>query len=72
MQREPTSPDSTQATIAAFLDAPCARELVNDVGPVLGRLATLRDRSLEEAIEPQLLQDAFSAALTGQSSHGRR
>ena len=73
MQRATTSPDSTQATISAFLDAHCAHELVNDVGPLLGRLASLRDTPpREDGIEPQLWQDAISAALTGQSSPARR
>ena len=72
MQREPASPDSTRATIAAFLDAHYAHELVNDVGPLLGRLAWLHEASRDEAVEPQLMQDAISAALTGQSPRARR
>ena len=66
IQRETTGPDSTQATISAFLDAHYARELVNDVGPLLGRLAALRDMPRDDAtIEPQVWQEAISAALSG-------
>jgi hypothetical protein len=70
MQREPAS-DSTQATISAFLDAHYARELVNDVGPVLGRLASLCNAPRDETIEPRLMQDAISAALTGHAKDVR-
>ena len=72
IHRETTNPDSTEAAISAFLDAHYAHELVNDGGPLLGRLASLRGTSPHDAFGPQLWQEAISAALTGQSSPAGR
>jgi hypothetical protein len=70
---KPSSPDPTQAAIAAFLDVHYAHAHVNDVGPLLGRLASLRnDDHPADTIEPQLWNAAVSAALTGQASPRQR
>ena len=50
MKRKASSPDTTQAAIAAFLNAHYAHAHLNDVGPVLGRLAALRDGHPAEAV----------------------
>ena len=67
-----TTSDPTQAAIAAFLDAHYAHAHVNDVGPLLGRLASLRESPRDDAVEPQLWNAAVSAALTGEAPPVRR
>ena len=67
MKHKASSPDTTQAAIAEFLNAHYARAHVNDVGPVLGRLAALRDGPAAEAATGREWNAAVSAALTGQA-----
>ena len=43
---------------------------INDVGPLLGRLAALCDEHREEAISPQQWNAAISVALTGHAPRG--
>ena len=76
MTSKATSPDSTEAAISAFLDAHYSHAHVNDVGPLLGRLASLRDAQRDlhhnDEIERELWNLAISAALTGQAPPTRR
>jgi hypothetical protein len=68
VKHKPSSRDPTQAAIAAFLDVHYSHAHVNDVGPLLGRLASLRnDKYPADTIEPHLWNAAVSAALTGQT-----
>ena len=66
MTHKASSPDTTQAAIAEFLNAHYARAHVNDVGPLLGRLASLRDEPTAETVTGQQWNAAVSAALTAQ------
>jgi len=71
MRHKAISPDATHNTIAAFLDAHYAHALSNDVGPLLGRLASLRDESRGDATTQRQWNRAVSLALTGQApAHG--
>jgi hypothetical protein len=71
MKHKASSLDTSHAAIAEFLNAHYARAHVNDVGPVLGRLAALRDGPVAEAVPGRQWNAAVSAALTGQAqSHG--
>ena len=70
MKRKTPAPDPTHATIAAFLAAHYAHAHLNDVGPLLGRLAALRDERRAVAISPQQWNAAISLALTGQAPRG--
>ena len=67
MKHKASSPDTTRAAIADFLNAHYAHAHVNDVGPVLGRLAALRDGSAPDAVTRRQWNAAVSAALTGQA-----
>jgi hypothetical protein len=67
MRHKAVSPDATHTTIAAFLDAHYARALSNDVGPLLGRLASLRDEPSGDATMRRQWNRAVSLALTGQA-----
>ena len=69
--RTTTTPDPTQAAIAAFLDTHYSHAHVNDVGPLLGRLASLRDAEPADEIGLQEWNVAVSAALTGQAQAAR-
>ena len=70
MKRKTPAPDRTHATIAAFLEAHYAHAHLNDVGPLLGRLASLCDERRVEAIPQQQWNAAISLALTGQAPRG--
>jgi len=67
MRHKAISPDTTHKTIAAFLDAHYAHALSNDVGPLLGRLASLRDEPRGNATTQRQWNEAVSLALTGQA-----
>jgi hypothetical protein len=71
MRHKAISPDTTHKTIAAFLDAHYAHTLSNDVGPLLGRLASLRDEPLGDAAMQRQWHTAVSLALTGQATAHR-
>ncbi len=72
MKRKTSSPQAAQAAIAEFLNAHYAHPHVNDVGPVLGRLAALREGPSADAVAEAQWYAAVSAALTGQARvHGR-
>jgi hypothetical protein len=64
MKRKSPSPDAAQAAIAEFLNAHYAHAHVNDVGPVLGRLAALSEGPSAEAVAAAQWNAAVSAALT--------
>ena len=70
MKRKTSAPDPTHATIAAFLQAHYAHAHLNDVGPLLGRLASLCDERRAGAIPQQQWNAAISLALTGQAPRG--
>ena len=70
MKRKTPAPDPTRATIAAFLEAHYTHAHLNDVGPLLGRLAAVCDEHPAEAISPQQWNAAISVALTGQAPRG--
>ena len=65
MKRKASTPETTQAAIAAFLDAHYAHAHLNDVGPVLGRLASLRDVHPADVRAERQWNAAVSLALTG-------
>jgi hypothetical protein len=65
MRYEAISTDTTAKAIAAFLDAHYAHALSNDVGPLLGRLASLRDEPLGDETTQRQWNKAVSLALTG-------
>ena len=65
IKRNTSSPD-VQAAIAKFLNTHYAHAHVNDVGPVLGRLAALRAEPAGDTIETAQWNAAVSAALTAQ------
>jgi hypothetical protein len=67
MRHKAKSPDTTHRTIEAFLEAHCSHALSNDVGPLLGRLASLRDEPRGDATTQQQWNKAVSLALTGQA-----
>ena len=67
MKRKTSAPDPTHATIAAFLEAHYAHAHLNDVGPLLGVLASLRDERRAEGVPQQQWNAAISLALTGQA-----
>ena len=71
MRHKAISPDTTHKTIAAFLDAHYAHALSNDVGPLLGRLASLRDEPRSDATTQRQWNKAVSLALTGQATASR-
>jgi hypothetical protein len=71
MRHKAVSPDTTHRTIAAFLDVHYAHALSNDVGPLLGRLASLRDEPRVDATTQRQWNKAVSLALTGQATAGR-
>jgi hypothetical protein len=71
MRHKAISSDTTHKTIAAFLDAHYAQALSNDVGPLLGRLASLRDEPLGDATSRRQWNKAVSLALTGQATAHR-
>jgi len=68
MRRKAASPDATHAAIAAFLEAHYAHALPNDVGPLLGRLASWRDEPRADATMQRQWNEAVSLALTGQAT----
>ena len=70
MRRKGMTPETTQAAIAAFLEAHYAHALPNDVGPLLGRLASLRDEPPAGAAAQRQWNEAVSLALTGQEASG--
>jgi hypothetical protein len=70
MKRKTSAPDPTHATIAAFLQAHYEHAHLNDVGPVLGLLASLCDEPRAGAIPQEQWHAAISLALTGQAPHG--
>ena len=70
MKRKTPAPDSTHATIAAFLEAHYTHAHLDDVGPLLVRLAALCDEHRAEVISPQQWHAAISLALTGQAPRG--
>jgi len=70
MKRNTSAPDPTHAAIAAFLQAHYAHAHLNDVGPLLGLLASLGDEPLAAAIPQQQWNAAISVALTGQAPRG--
>jgi hypothetical protein len=63
-KRKTSSPDTAQAAIAEFLNTHYTHAHVNDVGPVLGRLATLREGPAADAVHARQWNAAVSAALT--------
>jgi len=65
MRHQAKSPDATERAIAAFLEAHCARPLPNDVGPLLGRLASWRDEPGPDATTRRQWNEAVSLALAG-------
>jgi hypothetical protein len=65
MRHKAIFPDTTHKTIAAFLDAHYAHALSSDVGPLLGRLASLRDEPRVDATTQRQWNKAVSLALTG-------
>jgi len=71
MRHKAISPDTAHKTIAAFLDAHYAHALSNDVGPLLGRLASLRDEPHGDATTQRQWNKAVSLALTGQATAHR-
>lgn len=71
MRHKAISPDTTHKTIAAFLDAHYAHALSNDVGPLLGRLASLREEPRGDATTQRQWNKAVSLALTGQATAHR-
>ena len=71
MRHKAISPDTTHRTIAAFLDAHYTHALSNDVGPLLGRLASLRDEPRVDATTQRQWNKAVSLALTGQATASR-
>ncbi len=71
MRHKSISPDTTDKTIAAFLDVHYTHALSNDVGPLLGRLACLRDEPRVDATTKRQWNKAVSLALTGQSAASR-
>ena len=70
MKRKTSTPDPTHAAIAAFLEAHYADVHVNDVGPLLGRLASLCNEQSAAAIPQRQWNAAISLALTGQAPPG--
>jgi hypothetical protein len=68
MRHKAASADTTRRTIESFLEAHCTHELSNDVGPVLGRLASLRDEPRSGAPSSRRWHEAVSVALTGQAA----
>jgi hypothetical protein len=72
MKRKATTPGATEAAIAAFLEAHYARTLPNDVGPLLGTLASMRDGPPAGASAQRQWNKAVSVALTGQAAAGIR
>jgi len=70
MKRKTSPPDPTHATIAAFLEAHYAHAHLNDVGPLLGRLAALCDERRAEVIPQWQWNAALSLALTGEAPRG--
>jgi hypothetical protein len=71
MKHKAICPDPSQAAIAEFLNAHYAHVHVNDVGPVLGRLAALHDEPAADAVHGRQWNVAVSAALTGQGPSHR-
>jgi hypothetical protein len=71
MRHKAISPDATHSTIAAFLDAHYAQALSNDVGPLLGRLASLCEEPRGDATAQRQWNEAVSLALTGQATPSR-
>ena len=70
MKRKTPAPDPTHAMIAAFLEAHYAHAHLNDVGPLLGRLAALCDEHPADAIPQEQWNAAISLALTGEAPRG--
>jgi hypothetical protein len=68
MRHRTVSPDTTRRTIESFLEAHCTHALPNDVGPMLGGLAALRDEPRPGARTPRQWHEAVSLALTGQAA----
>ena len=68
MRHKAKSPDAIDAAIAAFLEAHYARALPNDVGPLLGRLASWRDGPRTDATTQRQWNEAVSLALTGHAT----
>ena len=66
MKRKASAPDTTQAAIAAFLDAHYTHAHLNDVGPLLGRLASLRGEPAPDVCAERQWHAAVSLALTGE------
>ena len=71
MKHKISSADTSQAAIAEFLNAHYAHAHVNDIGPVLGCLAALRDGPAAEPVPGWQWNAAVSAALTGQAPSRR-
>lgn len=65
MKRKTSTLDSTQAQINAFLDAHYAHAHLNDIGPSLGRLASLREAPPADPRVERQWNTAVSLALTG-------
>ena len=71
MRHKAVSPDTTHKAIAAFLETHYTHALSNDVGPLLGRLASLRDEHRVDATTQRQWNKAVSLALTGQATASR-
>ena len=72
MKRKTSTPDPTHAAIAAFLEAHYAHVHVNDVGPLLGRLASLCDEHSADGDPAAAMERGDQSALTGQAPPGLR
>jgi len=70
MRHKVVSPNADDKAIAAFLEAHYAHALPNDVGPLLGRLASWRGEPRADATTQRQWNEAVSLALTGQAPAG--